>query len=74
MKQETFTSIYFNEPLQFTASEQAYYERAIGCEIAEVSDTCMNLYTTDDETIQAFIDLVGSHYIAEVSKGERECI
>lgn len=68
---EQFTSIYFNEPLVFSYSEQNYYERAIGCEISEVNDTCMNLYTSDPEVIQAFIDLVGEHYIAEYSIGER---
>lgn len=69
---DAFTSIYFNEPLEFSASEQVYYESAIGCEISEVDSRCMNLYTTDDETIQAFVDLVGEHYIAEISKSGDE--
>ncbi len=72
MSRDEFTSIYFNEPLEFTASEQCYYERAIGCEISEVSSVCMNLYTTDDEIIKAFIDLIGDFYISEISKGGAE--
>ena len=61
----SFTTVYLTEDIELTESEIATLERSIGREIGLGNDF-VNIYSRDRDIIQAFIDLVGEHYIAEI--------
>ena len=65
---DDFTTVYLTEDIELTNGDIAYLEKALERDIG-VGHNFVNIYTKDPEIIQAFIDLVGQHYIEEISYG-----